>query len=170
MSSPLPPGAGMYGQGSGSENEPAPWEATQPSIMLIDDSLAVRTVIQASFSRVGIPVAAYPDGIAAITALTKGEATVPDLLLLDIGLPRMDGYEVARIMRGNADCQQTIIVMLTGRDGVVDRVRSKMVGARGFISKPFRVSEVIQTVRVHLGVDVADTSERQRPDGQTPRQ
>ena len=169
MSSLPPSMSSSFGYGAGSESEPPAWDAASPTIMLIDDSLAVRTVIQASFSRVGIPVAAYPDGIAAITALTKGETVVPDLLLLDIGLPRMDGYEVARIMRGNADCQQTIIVMLTGRDGVVDRVRSRMVGARGFISKPFRVSEVIQAVREHLGFEGAGVGEYPRPDGQMSR-
>lgn len=174
--SSLPPslsGVRGQGQGYGSDATPSEWEhaalTAQRSIMLIDDSMAVRRVIQASFSRVGIPVAAYPDGIAAITALTKGEAIVPDVLLLDIGLPRMDGYEVARILRANADCQRTVIVMLTGRDGMLDRVRSKMVGARGFISKPFRVSEVVRTVCGHLGVEVPGLRDTGRQAGPPTR-
>jgi DNA-binding response OmpR family regulator len=120
-------------------------------IMLIDDSRAVRVVIEASFRRAGMPVMAYADGISAITALTTGEATVPEVLLLDIGLPKMDGYEVARILRTNAAFKNTIIIMLTGRGGVIDRVRSRMVGARDYIEKPFRVSHVVNVVRGYLG-------------------
>lgn len=173
MSSLPPSVSGAHRQGYASDAAQATWDdaslALRRSIMLIDDSMAVRSVIQASFSRIGIPVAAYPDGIAAITALTRGEVVVPDLLLLDIGLPRMDGYEVARIMRGNAECQHTIIVMLTGHDGMLDRVRSRMVGARGFIGKPFRVSEVVQTVCDHLGIDVPGLRDMGRPDGPLSR-
>jgi DNA-binding response OmpR family regulator len=120
--------------------------------MLIDDSLAVRVVIEASFRRVGMPVTTFPDGLSAITALTRSEVTVPDVLLLDIGLPKMDGYEVARILRTNAAFKDTTIIMLTGRGGMIDRFRSKIVGARDFIEKPFRVSHVVNVVRGYLGL------------------
>jgi DNA-binding response OmpR family regulator len=128
-------------------------------IMLIDDSRAVRVVIEASFRRAGMPVMVYTDGISAITALTTGEATVPEVLLLDIGLPKMDGYEVARILRTNAAFKNTTIIMLTGRGGVIDRVRSRMVGARDFIEKPFRVSHVVNVVRGYLGLPTSHTVE-----------
>jgi twitching motility two-component system response regulator PilG len=127
-----------------------------PSIMVIDDSLAVRKVIEASFARVGLPVSAYPDGIAAIQALSRGEVEVPDLVLLDIGLPKMDGYQVAGILRNNDAFRNTIVIMLTSHDGVVDRVRSRMVGARDFIPKPFRVSHVVSIVRTHLRLSSPD--------------
>ncbi len=123
-----------------------------PTIMVIDDSLAVRRVVEASFSRIGIPTTSFPDGLSAISALTKGEVTVPSLLLLDIVMPKMEGYEVARILRTNQAFENTIIVMLTGREGVIDRLRSKMVGARDYIKKPFRVSKLVETVCAHLGL------------------
>ncbi len=116
------------------------------SIMLIDDSLAVRRIIEASFSRIGISTTTFPDGLVAIQALAKREVAVPDLLLLDIGLPKMTGYEVAHILRGNPAFADMILVMLSGHDGMIDRVHSRLVGARDFIRKPFRVSEVIKTV------------------------
>jgi DNA-binding response OmpR family regulator len=118
----------------------------QRTIMLIDDSLAVRRIIEASFSRIGIPATTFPDGISAIQALAKREVAVPDLLLLDIGLPKMTGYEVAHILRGNPAFSDMIIVMLSGHDGMIDRAHSWIVGAKVFIRKPFRVSEVIKTV------------------------
>ncbi|HZC78629.1 MAG TPA: response regulator [Ktedonobacterales bacterium] len=127
-------------------------DAAGPTIMVIDDSLAVRRVVEASFSRIGIPTTSFPDGLSAISALTKGEVTVPSLLLLDIVMPKMEGYEVARILRTNQAFENTIIVMLTGREGVIDRLRSKMVGARDYIKKPFRVSQLVETVCGHLGL------------------
>lgn len=117
------------------------------TVMLIDDSVAVRKVIEVSFRRANLPTTTFPDGLAAIHALAKQEVVVPAVLLLDIGLPRMSGYEVARILKLNAGFEKTKIVMLTGRDGVVDRVRSRLVGACEFISKPFRVSEVVNVVQ-----------------------
>ncbi len=130
------------------------------SIMVIDDSLAVRKVIEASFARIGLPVSAYPDGIAAIQALSRGEVEVPDLVLLDIELPKMDGYQVAGILRNNDAFRNTIVIMLTSHDGMVDRVRSRIVGARDFISKPFRVSHVVSIVRTHLRLPSPDGPSR----------
>ena len=116
------------------------------TIMLIDDSLAVRRIIEASFARISISTTTFPDGLLAIQALAKREVAVPDLLLLDIGLPKMTGYEVAHILRGNPAFSDMILVMLSGHDGMIDRVHSRLVGARDFIRKPFRVSEVVKTV------------------------
>ena len=112
-------------------------------IMVIDDSLVVRRVIEASFARVGIPTISFPDGLTALNALVKHEAPVPDLLLLDIGLPKMDGYEVAKTLRMHPEMRDTIIVMLTGHDDVINRVKAALIGARDFIRKPFRPAELV---------------------------
>lgn len=120
--------------------------------MVIDDSPAIRTILEHSFARVGLRVESFADGLAAIGALVARQVTVPDLVLLDIDLPRLDGYEVAAVLRTNAAFAQTPIVMLSGRDGLVDRVRSRMVGAAGFIAKPFRPGELVATVCEHLGI------------------
>jgi CheY-like chemotaxis protein len=133
----------------------APGDGRQRLILAIDDSATVRAVIEYSFSRIGVAVAAFPDGIAALQALTEGRTPVPDLVLLDIGLPHMDGYAVATILRTNPALALTPIVMLSGRDGLMDRMRSRMVGARGFIAKPFRTSALIAIVCEYLGIGPA---------------
>lgn len=120
------------------------------NIMVIDDSMTVRTVIEATLQRDGYLVNSFTDGLTAMAAMSRKEVDVPDLLLLDIGLPKMDGYEVARVLRGKADFGQTVIIMLTARDSIIDRVRSKIVGASAFISKPFKVDYVRDIVHQYL--------------------
>lgn len=122
----------------------------QPSVMIIDDSPTVRAVIEASLRRHGFRITSFGDGLAAMGALARGEVEVPHLLLLDIGLPRMDGYEVARILRSKADFGQTTLVMLTAHDGMLDRLRGKLVGASEYITKPFNVRYVVDVVRSYL--------------------
>lgn len=121
-----------------------------PSVMVIDDSMTVRAVVEASLKRAGFRVATFPDGLAAMGALARGEVEVPNLLLLDIGLPKMDGYEVARILRSKPDFGETVVVMLTAHDGVFDKLRSRLVGASAFITKPFNVKYVVEVVRQYL--------------------
>lgn len=120
-------------------------QANTPTLMVIDDSPSIRTIIHAAFARVGIPVLEYPNGIAALAALTRDEVPVPDLVLLDLRMPKMDGYEVASILRTTYGPDRMVIVMLTAHDGPVDRVRIMLIKAK-LISKPFRVSDVVRTV------------------------
>lgn len=126
-----------------------------PLVMVIDDSPAIRTIVEHTFARVGVQVVSFPDGLAAIGALVERRVPAPDLVLLDIDLPRLDGYEVAAILRTNAAFADVPILMLSGRDGLMDRVRSKMVGAGAFIAKPFRPAELVAIVGERLGIRLA---------------
>ncbi len=126
-----------------------------PLLMVIDDSPAIRTIVEHTFARVGVQVASFADGLEAIAALADGKACVPDLVLLDIELPQLDGFAVAAVLRTNAAFADVPIVMLSGRDGLVDRVHSKIVGARTFVSKPFRASELVSIVAEQLGVGLS---------------
>jgi twitching motility two-component system response regulator PilG len=119
-------------------------------VMVIDDSLTVRKIVETSLRRNGFEAVSFPDGVEAINALTNGEVPPPDLLLLDIGLPKVDGYEIARIFKRKERFGKTIIVMLSGRDGVFDKLKGRLVGARGYITKPFKTAEVVDAVRAYL--------------------
>jgi len=138
-------------------------------IIVIDDSPTVRQVVESSFERAGIPAVTYKDGIQALNALLTHETYTPELILLDIGMPKMDGYEVAQLLREHPEFEKTQIVMLSGRDGVVNRWRSKLVGARDFIAKPFTPSDLVARVCQLLGMDVETSAPRPRqrphPDG-----
>ena len=118
-------------------------------VMIIDDSLTVRKIIETSLKREGFASVSYPDGIEALRALSEGLA-VPDLVLLDIGLPKMDGYEVARHLKTKRQFGNTPIVMISQRDGMIDRLKGRLAGAKDYITKPFKTQEVMTIVHSHL--------------------
>ena len=121
-------------------------------VMVIDDSLIVRKIFETSLRREGFESVSYPDGIEALRALAEGRQKIPDLVILDVGLPKMDGYEIARRMKTKPHLANTVIIMLSGRDGVIDRLKGRLAGAKDYITKPFKTQEVISTIYSYLGV------------------
>jgi twitching motility two-component system response regulator PilG len=121
-------------------------------VMVIDDSPTVRKIVETSLRREGFTVQSYADGIEAIKALTQKDAHIPDLVLLDIGLPKMDGYEVARYLKVKQEFNKTVIIMLSRRDGVIDKLKGKLAGAKDYITKPFKTQDIISITESYLGV------------------
>jgi twitching motility two-component system response regulator PilG len=119
-------------------------------VMIIDDSLTVRKIMETSLKREGFASVSYSDGIEALRALNEKRHPIPDLVILDIGLPKMDGYEVARHLKTRQQFGNTTIVMLSKRDGVIDRLKGRLAGAKDYITKPFRTQEVMSIVHSHL--------------------
>jgi DNA-binding response OmpR family regulator len=127
-------------------------------VLVIDDSLTVRKIMEVSLRREGFEVLSFPDGLQALDALTRGEINVPDLILLDVGLPKMDGYQVARTLKQKNRFGNTVILMLSGRDSVIDKIKGRLAGARAYLTKPFKPAEVIAAVRTHLGTQAPTVS------------
>jgi twitching motility two-component system response regulator PilG len=71
---------------------------------------------------------------------------VPDLILLDITMPHMDGYQLCRLIKGDELTRKVPVIMLSGKDGFFDKVRGRMVGASEYITKPFEPALLLQTV------------------------
>ena len=124
-------------------------------VMVIDDSATVRKIIETCLGREGFEVKSFGDGVEAVKWLTEPEAPVPDLVLLDIELPKMDGYEVARRLKTKPRFHSTVIVMLSRRDGVIDRLKGRLVGAKDYIAKPFKTQDIIAVTQAHLGVSAS---------------
>ncbi len=87
--------------------------------------------------------------------LTEPQAHIPNLVLLDIGLPKMDGYEVARRLKTKPQFANTVIIMLSRRDGVIDKLKGRLAGAKDYITKPFKAQEIVSIVESYLGVPVS---------------
>lgn len=125
-------------------------------VMIIDDSATVRKIVETCLGREGFVVKSFPDGIEAMKWLASYEARIPDLVLLDIGLPKMDGYEVARRLKTKPQFNNTVIIMLTRRDGVFDRLKGRLAGAREYITKPFKTQEIVSVIESHLGTPASN--------------
>ncbi len=116
-------------------------------IVAVDDSLTVRKLVSVHLERRGYRVLALDDGLAA---LSKLEEFRPDLILLDISLPKVDGYEICKLLRKHSELKKVPVIMLSGRDGFWDRLRGRMAGATEYITKPFEISTLAQVLARHL--------------------
>lgn len=123
-------------------------------VMIIDDSTTVRKIIETCLSRQGFEVQGFSDGVEAIRWLTQTETKVrvPDLVILDVDLPKMDGYEVARRLKTKPQFGNTIIVMLSRHDGMIDKLKGRLVGAKDYLTKPFRTQDIVAVIESHLGI------------------
>lgn len=112
-------------------------------IVVIDDSLTVRKVLETGLGRAGYDVTCYADPAEALRNLLDPSKPAPDLLLVDIGLPKIDGFEVLRYIRANKCYTSVPMYVISNRDGVLDRVKARLAGANGYIVKPFKIQEVV---------------------------
>lgn len=122
-------------------------------VMIIDDSATVRKIVEVSLRREGIPSISYANGIEAIRALSERKHLVPDLVFLDIALPRMDGYKIAQYLKSHHQYNNTVIVMLSGHNGILDRLKGRLSGARDHLTKPFKTEDILSVVHEYLGIN-----------------
>lgn len=120
---------------------------SDPIVLVVDDSPTVRKIVQLTLQREKIRVITANDGLSALAAVADEE---PDLILLDIILPRMDGYNICQIIRKNMRFRHIPIIMLSGKDGLFDKVRGRLAGSSEYLTKPFDSVELVQTVKKHL--------------------
>ncbi|HEV7643099.1 MAG TPA: response regulator [Pyrinomonadaceae bacterium] len=117
------------------------------TIMVVDDSATIRKLVSAKLEKHGHNVVAAVDGM---DALAKLEEIVPDLILLDITMPRLDGYQVCKLIRANENTRFVPIVLISGKDGFFDKVRGKMCGSTTYITKPFGPEMLLRTVEEYF--------------------
>jgi DNA-binding response OmpR family regulator len=115
-----------------------------PNILVVEDDTALRETLVYNLSRQEYSVDAVGDGLAALQAARKNH---PDLVLLDLMLPGLDGFEVCRILRQEMNIP---ILILTARDDEIDRVIGLEIGADDYITKPFSMRELMARVKAHL--------------------
>ncbi len=114
-----------------------------PLVMVIDDSITMRKVTTRVLENHALKVMSAKDGVDAIEKLNDA---VPDLILLDIEMPRMDGYELAEHIRSDSRLRKIPIIMVTSRAGQKHRKRARKIGADGYLTKPYQEAELIEQV------------------------
>jgi twitching motility two-component system response regulator PilG len=117
-------------------------------VIAVDDSQTVRRLVAVNLERNGYRVLTVEDGVSA---LGKLDQFPPDLVLLDVSLPKVDGYEICRILRKHQDLKGVPVVMLSGKDGFFDRVKGKIAGANDYLTKPFDLFALTKVLEKHLG-------------------
>lgn len=117
------------------------------TIACIDDSPTVLQAINTFLDDHAFTVIMISNPVSALMQIIR---TKPDLILLDVTMPNLDGYELCSLLRRHPSFKNTPIVMVTGNTGFIDRARAKLVGASGYLTKPFTQPELIKTVFKHL--------------------
>lgn len=117
------------------------------TILVVDDSPTIRKLISGKLEKSGHEVFCSADGVDAMEQLA---VLHPDLVLLDITMPRMDGYQVCKLIRGNDATKDVPVVMISGKDGFFDKVRGRMAGSSGYITKPFGPETLMKVVEGYL--------------------
>jgi two-component system, chemotaxis family, response regulator PixG len=128
---------------------PAPSRVRKGMIACIDDSPMIGEQIKEILQPFGYEVKVITNPLQGIATLLQDK---PDLIFLDLVMPNTNGYELCTFLRKTSAFQNLPIVILTGHDGVIDRMRAKMAGASDFMSKPPDAMKVLQMVEKHLGI------------------
>lgn len=124
----------------------------RPLVMVIDDSLTIRKILEICLQRAGYRVALFEDGVAALRWLAEPGSAIPAVVLVDLGLPRLDGYTVIKLLKTRPGLDSIVIVILSARDGILDRIKGRLVGAHAYVTKPFRTHTILALLEMHLGV------------------
>ncbi len=123
-----------------------------PLVMVVDDSVTMRKVTSRVLERNNLEVATAKDGIDALERMAD---VIPDLMLLDIEMPRMDGYELATAMKADPRMRNVPIIMITSRTGEKHRERAMDLGVQGYLGKPYQEVELMRNVFNLLGIEHA---------------
>lgn len=125
--------------------------STQPTatakVMVIDDSQTIRRTAETLLAREGYQVFTAQDGFEALSKIADHQ---PDIIFVDIMMPRLDGYQACALIKGNPRFAQTPVIMLSSKDGLFDRARGRIVGSDEYLTKPFTRDELLSAVRAHI--------------------
>ena len=131
------------GGGKSSSNAKPDGQWARGTILVVDDSPTIRKLVAMTLKRANYEVVTAEDGMEALGKLNYID---PVMVLLDITMPRMDGYQVCKIIKNNRDSRHIPVVMLSGKDGFFDKVRGRLAGSNVYITKPFDPNILLQIV------------------------
>lgn len=116
-------------------------------VMVIDDSQTIRKTAEALLMKEGYTVITAADGFEALAKVADHQ---PDVIFIDIMMPRLDGYQACALIKANARYNRTPVIMLSSKDGLFDRARGRIVGSDEYLTKPFTKDELLGAVRAQL--------------------
>jgi len=118
-------------------------------VMVIDDSKTIRRTAETLLKKEGCEVVTATDGFEALAKIADEK---PDIIFVDIMMPRLDGYQTCALIKNNQVFKGTPVVMLSSKDGLFDRARGRIVGSDQYLTKPFTKDELLGAIRAHVKV------------------
>ncbi len=114
--------------------------------MVIDDSKTIRRTAETLLSKAGCEVLTATDGFEALSIIADSH---PDLIFVDIMMPRLDGYQTCALIKHNELYRDIPVIMLSSKDGLFDRARGRIVGSEQYLTKPFTRDELLGAIKRH---------------------
>lgn len=128
--------------------DPSGPSADQPiKVMLVDDSATIRRTAEMLLRREGYEVSTAEDGFEALARVVDER---PDVIFLDVMMPRLDGYQTCAVIKGNEELGRVPVIMLSSKDSVFDKARGRLVGAEHFVTKPFTREELLEAIQQYV--------------------
>lgn len=116
-------------------------------VMVIDDSKTIRRTAETLLKKVGCDVITATDGFEALSKIADNK---PDIIFVDIMMPRLDGYQTTALIKNNKVFKNTPVIMLSSKDGLFDRAKGRIVGSEQYLTKPFTKEELLGAIKKHV--------------------
>jgi len=113
-------------------------------VLVIDDSKTIRRSAETLLAKAGCDVITAIDGFDALAKIADSH---PEIIFVDIMMPRLDGYQTCALIKNNSEFKSTPVVMLSSKDGLFDKAKGRVVGSDRYITKPFSKEELLGTIR-----------------------
>jgi twitching motility two-component system response regulator PilG len=115
--------------------------------MVVDDSKTIRRTAETLLQKEGYTVVTAEDGFEALAKIADLR---PDMIFVDIMMPRLDGYQTCALIKNNAEFKHTPVIMLSSKDGLFDKAKGRIVGSDQYVTKPFSKTEILEAVQNYL--------------------
>ena len=116
-------------------------------VVVIDDSKTIRRTAETLLKKAGCQVFTATDGFESLSKVMEHQ---PNIIFVDIMMPRLDGYQTCALIKNNQAFKKIPIVMLSSKDGLFERARSRIVGAEHYMTKPFTREELLNTIKAYV--------------------
>ncbi len=136
----------MSDESQQSDSQQAPLQLNV-KVMVIDDSKTIRRSAETLLKKVGCEVVTATDGFEALAKITEHH---PDIIFVDIMMPRLDGYQTCALIKNNQTFKSTPVIMLSSKDSIFDRARGRIVGSEEYLTKPFSKEDLIGAINAHV--------------------
>lgn len=122
-------------------------ELSDLKVMVIDDSKTIRRTAETLLKKAGCEVVTAIDGFEALSLIADNH---PDIIFVDIMMPRLDGYQTCALIKNNQQYKNTPVIMLSSKDGLFDKARGRIVGSEQYLTKPFTKDELLGAIKKHV--------------------